>query len=375
MIQSRLTTVGNIFLALLALFYAAAITSQSSLLLLLIGLIGGCLLANWFYSRNVLKGLEVQAPRGEFICERSSPQQPWRVSNKGKRDAEQVEIHCAAGRIFRLKVLIGGESTTLLPELVFTRRGVYPNEELRLTTAAPFGLIRSTRRLDQAGEVVVYPRVYEAPLPAVSGLDMMAGGKLTGNRRVTSGAHFAGVRAWQPGDPIRQIHWKSSARGPDLMVKTFDEELAGRVAVIIHCHGATADLVDDCVRAAGSIILAALQSGHQVAVWNLVKKAFQNVPPFSDGSEVLHDLARFEPLPIQEWDLVMEKLPRRSAVALAGAAAGEEESLFLRECSLRNRKTSLYVPMGSNVTSGADQVFHFDSKKLWSAGRECEVPA
>ena len=69
MIQSRLTTVGKIFLSLIVLFYAAAVTSQSGLLLFFIGLIGGSLLANWFYARNVLQGLVVQAPAQAFLSE------------------------------------------------------------------------------------------------------------------------------------------------------------------------------------------------------------------------------------------------------------------------------------------------------------------
>ena len=374
MIQSRLTAVGRIFLGLAALFYAAAITSQSGLLLLLIGLIAGCLLANWFYSRNVLKGLLVEPPKGEFISEGSSPQRPWRIANKGKRDAEQVDFISAAGRLLRLKMLLGGKETSAIPELVYTRRGVYPHDELRLATSAPFGLIRSTRKLQHTGEIVVYPRIYEAPMPAVSGLDMLAGGKLTGNRRVTSGAHFAGVRTWQPGDPIRQIHWKSSARGPDLMVKTFDEELAGRVAVIISCDGARGEVVDDCVRAAGSVIMTALQGGHQVAVWNAGNENFQNIPPFSDGSEVLHDLARFEPKPVR-WETVVDKIPRRSAVALVSARLRPPEEDFLRQLSLKHRRCTVYLPAGTDGNSERDCAFHFDAEKIWAASREGEVAA
>ena len=372
MIQSRLTSIGKMFLCLAALFYAAAVTSQSGLLLLLIGLIGGCLFANWFYSRNALQGLVVEPPRAEFIPEGSSPSHPWRITNKGKRVAEQVDLLSPAGRVLRIQMLRGDMAGSFTPELAYQSRGVYENRFLQLVTSAPFGLIRSVRRLDLPGETVVHPQIYEAIVPSVSGLDMMAGGKLSGNRRVTSGAHFAGVRQWQPGDPIRQIHWKSSARGPDLMVKTFDEELAGRLAFIISCDGATPELVDDCVRAAGSLMMAALQAGHQVYLWNFSSENFQPLPPFSDGTDLLHALARFQPEVITHWDLLAEKLPRKSAAALVAAALGDGERTFLRETSFKHRKTSLYLPAGVEPGAEADFQFHFDSGKIW-AGAESGV--
>jgi 1,4-dihydroxy-2-naphthoate octaprenyltransferase len=55
MVKTRLTRLGKIFLVLMLLFYGAAVTSQSGLLLLLIGLIGGCFAVNWTFSRRNAK--------------------------------------------------------------------------------------------------------------------------------------------------------------------------------------------------------------------------------------------------------------------------------------------------------------------------------
>lgn len=373
MIQSRLTKVGGIFLALVFLFYAAAITSQSGLLLLFVGLIGGCILANWFYSRDVLKGLSVQAPGESFISEGSSPELPWRVTNHGKRVAEQVDLASPSGRIFRLHLLSSGQAAAFLPELSYARRGIYPNRNLRLFTAAPFGLVSSTRALDLPGELVVYPRLYQTPIPPVSGLEMMAGGKLTGNRRVSSGAHFAGVRVWQPGDPIKQIHWKSSARGGDLMVKTFDEELAGRLAVILVCEPCHAAHADDAARAAGSLMFTALEAGHQVDFWDADSNAFIPIPPFSDGGQMLHALARYQPAAVRDWRALAEKLPRKAAVALVAADFGADQRSFLAGLSRRGRKTSLYLPASLAAQVAGEGLFRFTGSTISAAPAERAV--
>jgi uncharacterized protein (DUF58 family) len=40
-------------------------------------------------------------------------------------------------------------------------------------------------------------------------------------------ANAAGVRDYQPGDPLRRIHWPSTARRERLLVKQFDLEVSG----------------------------------------------------------------------------------------------------------------------------------------------------
>ena len=159
----------------------------------------------------------------------------------------------------------------------------------------PFGLVRVGRRQRLAGDVVVYPAIYETAPPRAAGYDAMVGGKYKGGRRSNSGSQFSGVRPAQPGDPLKHIHWKSSSKGQGLMTKSFDEELSGRVAFIMDC-GQSGDpkILDDCARAAGSLMFAALDEGHHVEWVELAGMNRLIVPPFSDGHEILDTLARIE---------------------------------------------------------------------------------
>lgn len=116
----------------------------------------------------------------------------------------------------------------------------------------------------------------------------MVGGKFRGHRQTGAGDHFSGVRPQQPGDSLRQIHWASSAKGLGLMVKVFDEELSGRVAVVLDC-GSSGDAAafDDAVRAAGSLVFAALDAGHHVEWLDLASLEPDLIPPFADGHAIL----------------------------------------------------------------------------------------
>jgi len=139
-----------------------------------------------------------------------------------------------------------------------TRRGRYTVGPLRITSGDLFGVFRRSRRFGEAQHVLVYPRAveltnFEAP-PAL----------LPGEGRLRKPAHYitpnaSGVREYEPGDSFNRIHWRTTARTGDLMVKLFELDPASDVWVVLDLHGpAQAGAGDDgteehAVRIAASI--------------------------------------------------------------------------------------------------------------------------
>jgi uncharacterized protein (DUF58 family) len=204
------------------------------------------------------QNLVLSAPKNVCLVEGSSLAQPWTLENHSTKHIEMVEARNDSDLLFRVPVIEVKDVVSVLPKLVYHRRGVYPHSHVSISSAAPFGLLYSFRtfNLPASGRV---SRVYETSSPAVSGLDMIAGGRFRGSRRVNSGAHFAGVRAWQDGDALKQVHWKTSARRGELMVKIFEEELGGRVSLLLDCEPDEPRLLDDAVRATASLAVATLR--------------------------------------------------------------------------------------------------------------------
>jgi len=374
MTRRSFTTLGKFILGLMVLLYLASVTAQAGLLLLFIGLVGGCVWVNWRMCRKLVQTIAVEAPRKILVCEGSRAEQPWVITAKGSeksnRPVEQIEIHSGAGLLFRIATMVPGETLHAVPNLLHRRRGVYPHADLKAVCAAPFGLVQAERTLSLPGETVVYPRVYPSPLPGCSGTEMLTGGKLKGGRRVANGTHFAGIRDWQAGDPIKQIDWKSSAKRNGLMVRTFEEELSGKICFVLDIRAEHAAKEDAAARLACSMILGALTEGHHVEVFDLAGARHQRFPPFADPSEPLELLARYTSgSPAGEaFERLAERLPRRAAVALVVAQVEPEHERLLDTLRRQARKTTLCVPHDRPVhpSVSASEIVRFNEEEAWS---------
>ena len=113
----------------------------------------------------------------------------------------------------------------------FQMRGPHAFTGFRLSTRYPFGLFIKVREIRAEREVLVYPRI----LPD---LFQTTGRPLDGMTRLppmkkTSEGDFRGLRDYRPGDDLRWIHWRSSAKASDLMVREFETGQADRIMVIL----------------------------------------------------------------------------------------------------------------------------------------------
>jgi uncharacterized protein (DUF58 family) len=365
MVRRRLTSIGKLFLGLMFLFYVASVTSQSGLLLLLIGLLAGCFIVNWSFATRNARYLKVTPPLDVYLVEGETPTQPWKFENPISKHAEVMEILHGDQVLFRLPVVKTHEALSAVPQLKYERRGVYPNAQVTICSAAPYGLIRASKQTRLPGDVVVFPRVYEVESPAATGVEMISGGRSRGGRRVNTGAHFAGVRAWQAGDSLKQVHWNTTARRGELMVKTFEEELGGRVSLVLNCGPAELSVVDNAVRAAGSLGVATLQAGHQLEFIDLTDAPVLRFAAFSDEGEFLERLARYE-VPTNSQLPHASGIWRRSTVGLIGTVWKEEWRAWIDEVRGLNRLVQLYLPMAAPAPTNLDvEIFNYSGGEIW----------
>ena len=128
-------------------------------------------------------------------------------------------------------------SVELHHETVCTRRGWFEFPPVTLTTAAPFGFFCARRSVNAPASVLVLPEYRE--LERVSLLDRMPAVENT-FAQIGVGGEVVGVREYRPGDSRRHIHWRSSARAGQLIVKEFAQETQPGLTIALDLRAASA---------------------------------------------------------------------------------------------------------------------------------------
>lgn len=119
---------------------------------------------------------------------------------------------------------IGGKETRSYSSYtLLSQRGEYLLGPTEIYSGDPFGLFSFKRVYKQEHSVLVMPyMVHLSGFPYPPGY--LTGGKALRVRTLETTPHSAGVREYMPGDPLKRIHWHTTARKDHLMVKEFDQD-------------------------------------------------------------------------------------------------------------------------------------------------------
>jgi uncharacterized protein (DUF58 family) len=116
------------------------------------------------------------------------------------------------------------------------RRGLYTIGPVRATTSDLFGLFRHSRTFGTPQHVLVYPRGVELTSFAVPSAHLPGEGRFR-RPTYTITPNASAVREYLPGDSLNRIHWRSSARVGELMVKLFELDPASDIWVVLDLQG------------------------------------------------------------------------------------------------------------------------------------------
>jgi uncharacterized protein (DUF58 family) len=185
-------------------------------------------------------------------------------------------------------------------------RGRHPLGPLELTLTDPLGLEEIEERLDDGLVVLIRPRI-----PTLSSVFSSRGARESGAARSTfrrrSGFEIHAIRDYAPGEPLRAVHWPSTARRGRLMVKELDDAPRDELVIVLDQDAegvagpAGASSFDAAVRAVGALALAHSLWGRRVALVGS-SQAFDTVRVCAAG----HD-----------WDVALDALA--AVVPVSGA--------------------------------------------------------
>lgn len=208
-------------------------------------------------------------------------------------------------------------------------RGRFEVGPLTVRITDPFGLVERRRQIGGTAELVVTPRVL--PLPAIP---LSGGWQGAGEHRpqafASGSAEDVSVREYRRGDDLRRVHWRSSARIGDLMVRREEQPWEAHATVVIdnrqHAHRGQgpASSFESAVVAAASVVVHLEKHGYAVQLATATGAA-------ADGAEqALRRLAVLEltSAPVLDTGWSGEQARGGVVVAVLGAhIAGDTKAL------------------------------------------------
>jgi len=129
--------------------------------------------------------------------------------------------------------LPGRDEKEIEIEFVPLRRGYLYFSRTSLFRPDPFGLFRSIINRANPEKLLVLPKTYRVPQVTLSGQRKYQPGGINQASAVGDSQEFLSLRDYQPGDPMRSIHWRSYAKRGEPVVKEFRDEYFVRQGLIL----------------------------------------------------------------------------------------------------------------------------------------------
>lgn len=135
------------------------------------------------------------------------------------------------------------------------RRGRYRLGPLALEMSDPIGLFRYRRAEAGTREMIIYPPLVQlATLQRPRG--QRGGVASAALLNILPTPNAGGLREYRPGDPLSFVHWRAVAHTGKMMVKEFDQEIAGAVWIVLDLARAVHSGTDDTATVEIAVVLA-----------------------------------------------------------------------------------------------------------------------
>lgn len=210
------------------------------------------------------------------------------------------------------------------------RRGIYRLGPWSVQVRDPFGLFLLRATYPASHDLVVYPPLARLPFHLVPAPAALGDRRMMRTPYPVETINAMTTRAYVPGDPLRHVHWPTTARRADLYVRAFQPEAASTFWLMPDFDQAaqlgTGDdsteetLVLLCV----GLAQALLRDQRAVGLVTLAPELLHLHPANSPAQiwPILRALAAASPAPVPTSDLVARVAPllsRRSTVLVLSA--------------------------------------------------------
>ncbi|HUF51049.1 MAG TPA: DUF58 domain-containing protein [Longimicrobiales bacterium] len=266
----------------------ATLNTGNNLLYLLMGALLGTIALSGWLSEQALRELRIRRIVPRAITAGEHARIDYEITNRKRNlpshgievrelvDADEITVADRAGALHAealqldagfIAALEPGATARARAPLTAPRRGVIALDGVTLTTAFPFGLFAKERDIELPGSLTVWPRAdRKVRAPRLGGRrgqrQQLGVGAAAGAER----GDYRGLRQYRPGDDPRDIHWRSSARRGEPIIREYDRDAADEYWIVLDTVAPDEAAGEAAVEIAASVIALAAERGDRFGV-------------------------------------------------------------------------------------------------------------
>jgi uncharacterized protein (DUF58 family) len=236
---------GWYYLLVMAFIVGGAMLREVNLLYILAGMMLGALVVNARVASFALKKFDVRRrlPARVFAGEKFTVT-PWaenlrpRYTSWAITARDFIEREEPARTAIDVEVLFvqtppGGRAKASY-EAELPRRGRYHFGPIEISTRFPLGLLRASATVAETSTILVRPRMGRLTAHWKNAIQSSrCGAHQSRPKRGAAEGEFYGLRDWRSGDSQRWIHWRTSARMNELIVRQFEQQQNWDAALLL----------------------------------------------------------------------------------------------------------------------------------------------
>jgi len=118
-------------------------------------------------------------------------------------------------------------------QMIPRHRGYLRFTGITITRPDPLGLFKAVHSIDKPQKILVLPKQYRLPDIQLPGKRKYHSGGISMASSIGNSDEFISLRQYRPGDPMKQIHWKSWAKTNELIIREYQDEFFVRHGLIL----------------------------------------------------------------------------------------------------------------------------------------------
>lgn len=253
--RMAITREGVVYVAIMSVMFLGAIIGRTNMLMFVFAMmIGPWVLNGWIAISMVRRthakrSLASRAMAGEILAvEIEVSNRKWFLNSwllSARDQVSCVREHFQPSALFVR--IPPGQSRRSHYFVRFSQRGEYSFGPLELTTHFPLGLVERGMLFNDFAKLIVHPRI--GRMTARWRSDLWNAIELAQQRRMRAGLfddEFHRIREYRPGDNPKAIHWRTSARRGELMVREFQQTRDRDLVLLVELwqpeHPASSDM-------------------------------------------------------------------------------------------------------------------------------------